>query len=119
MKLKNILIILLFSFISVSMIHDNFYTLKMVSGTYVYHFPNEIVEGPSQGDKLILKEDGTFESDTWGNGTYSINGSQLDLNYRYEFGEAGFSCCFYRPMFWGQPRINIVKDLGYYFSKIK
>lgn len=89
----------------------------MVSGTYTYNFPTYIVDGPKTGDILNLKENGTFESNTWGKGTYTINGSNLELNYNDNFGKSSFECGIYRPLFFGEPRISICSDLDYYFKK--
>ncbi|HEY0772282.1 MAG TPA: hypothetical protein VGD31_18300, partial [Sphingobacteriaceae bacterium] len=79
-----------------SFAYDNFYTTNMIIGTYVYDFPGIVVEGPKQGDKLTLKENGEFESDTWGRGKYLIRGSKLQLTYNYQYGKAGFECGIYR-----------------------
>ena len=89
----------------------------MLTGTYSYDFPSSVAEGPNQGDHLILKKNGEFESDTWGKGRYTISGSKLRLKYNYEFGRAGFECSIYRRFFWGEPRLSVVRDLNYYFAK--
>lgn len=52
----------------------------MISGKYVYNFPFSVVEGSNSGDELVLNENGTFKSDTWGNGTYTLTFSKLSLN---------------------------------------
>lgn len=88
----------------------------MVSGSYVYNFPTYIVDGPKTGDILNLKENGTFESDTWGKGTYIINGCDLELSYNDVFGKSGFELGIYRPLFFGEPRISVCRDLNYYFK---
>ena len=117
MKSKTVIIIFFVLLVSISVIYDNYFTPKMISGKYVYNFPVYVVDGPSTRDYLLLKENGTFESNTWGNGTYKINGSKLAFKYKYEMGEAGFECGIYRPFFFGTPRISICKDLDYYFLK--
>jgi hypothetical protein len=117
MKSKIVIITSVFLFIIIATTYDNFYTSKILSGKYTYKFPQYIVEGPKTGDYLILKENGTFESDTWGNGTYVINGSEIILNYKYELGLASFECKIYRPLFLGKPRISVCKDLDYYFKR--
>jgi hypothetical protein len=118
MNKSKIIIISTIFFMILSMVYDNFYPNWIISGQYIYEFPISCAEGPSNGDILILKENGHFESDTWGNGTFEINGSTLDLSYAYELGNAEFQCSIYRPLFWGSPRINMDRDLRYYFKKI-
>jgi len=118
MNRRNIIIILIVLFIALSLAYDNIYTPRFISGTYIYHFPSAVAEGPNLNDKLTLNDDGNFESDTWGKGTYEINGSDLELTYQYELGNAGFELTIYRPMFWGEPHLYVVKDLGYYFAKV-
>ena len=118
MKLKITLISSFILLIVLSILYDNLYTISMISGSYVYNFPAVIADGPGQGDTLILKENGDFENGTWGKGTYHISGSKLSLTYEYEFGKAGFETSIYRPLFWGKPRIGVVKDLDYYYKKI-
>jgi hypothetical protein len=118
MTRKTLIITSFVSLIVLSIVYNNFYTTKMVSGTYIYNFPNAVADGPNQGDKITLKENGNFESDTWGNGTYKLKGSTLKLNYKYEFGKAGFEINIYRTMFYGKPKLSIEKDLNYYFERI-
>ena len=100
-----------------SVAYDNFYTPSVVAGIYTYDFPGIIADGPNTGDQLILQENGKFQSDTWGEGIFTMNGSELRLVYNYEFGKAVFSCNIYRRFFWEKPRISIVRDLNYYFKK--
>lgn len=119
MKSKIVIIITIIIIITTAIIYDNFYTNKMVSGSYVYNFPTYIVDGPNTGDILNLKENGTFESNSWGNGTFIINGSDLELCYKNEFGKSSFECGIYRPLFFGEPHISICRDLDYYFKKNK
>lgn len=116
MKLRTIIITSVILITSFFIVYNNFYTPHMISGTWVYDFPVALPEGPSRGDSLKLKENGTFESDTWGNGTYILNGSELNLTY--EHGTAGFQTNISRPLFWDEPRIDIESDLCYYFKKI-
>lgn len=117
MNRRNKLVIFALTFIGFSIAYNNFYTAEMISGTYIYNFPNAGADGPSHGDHLILKENGNFKSDTWGNGRYVISGSKLQLTYSYAFGKAGYECNIYRPFFWGLPRFSVVRDLEYYFEK--
>ena len=62
MNRRNIIIILIVLFIALSLVYDNIYTPRFISGTYIYHFPSAVAEGPNLNDKLILNEDGNFSS---------------------------------------------------------
>jgi hypothetical protein len=108
------IIIIALSIIIFLIAYDNFYTYGMISGKYLYDFPPAVVEGPNQGDVLTLNDNGSFESNAWGKGTYKLSGSKLILNY----GVAYNQFTFYRPLFLGKPRISVVRDLNYYFKKI-
>jgi hypothetical protein len=108
----------------------------MISGTYVYEFPNSITEGPNLNHKLILKRNGQFESDTWGDGGFEIHGSSLILSYiikpeevnfnlkdstvtgKIEGGKASVEFKLCRPFFWGTPRIRVDADMNYYYRKL-
>ncbi|MDO1445189.1 hypothetical protein Q0590_02950 [Rhodocytophaga aerolata] len=123
-------------FIALSIVYDEIYTIGMISGTYVYNFPVAGAEGPSRGDQLTLKKNGQFESDTWGNGSFAIDGSALVLSYndlpqegsfqledslvsyQYPGGDVSVTFPLYRPLFWGRPHISVFRDLNYYFQKI-
>ena len=64
MKARTGLLTSIISFITFSIVYDNFYTPWMISGTYVYNFPVAVADGPKQGDYLTLEENGNFESTT-------------------------------------------------------
>jgi len=117
MKLKYKVLIPLI-IITVYIFSHNFFTNQMIAGSYVYNFPVAVADGPRQGDKLLLNNDGSFQSDTWGNGTYKLSGSELKLSYTTAGGKASFTSTIYRPYFWGKPRIEIEPDLGHFFKKI-
>lgn len=116
MKLKQIILFLVILFIGISIGFDNYYPQNSIVGNYIYNFPISTVDGPNEGDQLLLKNNGIFNSKTWGQGTYMISGSRLKLFYNSN--KSDFECNFYRPFFWGKPRIKINSDLNYYFSKI-
>jgi len=112
MKLR--IIILIFSgLIIASFAYDKFYTANLISGSYSYDFPFAVPEGPDQGDNLVLFNNGNFKSDTWGDGTYKIEGSRITFNT----SELGFQTSLYRPFFFGKPRISISSDLDYYYEQ--
>jgi hypothetical protein len=100
--------------------YDNYYPESMVTGEYIYRYryPSVLAESPHNGDKLLLKENGHFQSDTWGEGTYELRNGRLVLNYHDQMGEASFKTSFNREFFWSKPRIIIDYDLGHYFEKV-
>ncbi|MFC3559431.1 hypothetical protein [Pedobacter jamesrossensis] len=108
-----IVLAVLFVILIISFCYDNFYTANLISGSYSYDFPLAVPEGPNEGDKLILMNNGDFKSDTWGRGTYKIEGTRITFNTH----ELGFQTKLYRPFFLGKPRISISSDLGYYFKQ--
>jgi hypothetical protein len=114
MNIKKIIGLFLIGFIAISLLYNNMYTVGMVSGQYVYNFPSVVAESPRQGEKLLLKKDGTFQSDSWGVGTYRINGAHLEL---FNNGIQIRSMPIYRPFYWGKLRLSVVPDLEYGFQK--
>ena len=104
----------------------NYASKSSLEGLYINNNTDYILEGPrpiTQGvDTLTIKKDNTFESQTWGSGTYkvepSIFGTRIDLTYDYEMGKAGYEMLVTSPLF-GQERIWLDYDLNYYFEKIK
>ena len=99
----------------------NLLTEKMISGTYVSNNKQSLIDGPSFGDTLKIYDNNRFESQTWGKGTYelkhSLVGTKIDLIYKYEYGNAGYEMNIYRT-FLGIPRIDLDRDLEYYFEKV-
>ncbi len=102
-------------------ITKNFFLRTTITGTYISNDKSGLADGPNFGDTLILYDNGKFISDTWGMGTYELNytltGTELKINYSYQFGGAGYETSIYQPLF-EKPRIIINKDLGTYFRKI-
>lgn len=104
----------------------NYASKTSLEGRYINNNTNYILEGPSpisEGfDTLILNKDNTFDSKTWGTGTYkvkpSIFGTSIDLTYEYEMGKAGYQMLVTSPLF-GKERLWLDSDLNYYFVKIK
>ncbi|MEN8123131.1 MAG: hypothetical protein ABFS35_22525 [Bacteroidota bacterium] len=97
----------------------------MIVGTYVNNNYNEkpfYVEIPYNIDTLRLFDNNRFTSQFWGKGTYelfySFKGTQINIKYKYEFGDAVSSNNIKR-YFFGKPKIILVKDLSYYYEKIK
>lgn len=117
-KILIVLIVLIFS----SYLYNNFFTIGMISGTYVSNNTQPILEGPYDSYTLVLFDDNKFISETWGEGTYQLNysirGTQIDLNANDASGMGGFNSHLERS-FYGKPRIVLFRDLNFYFEKIK
>ena len=104
----------------------NYASKSSLEGFYVNNNTEYVLEGPrpiSQGvDTLIIHSDNTFDSQTWGKGTYKVKqsffGTRIDLTYEYEMGKAGYEMKVTSPLF-GQERIWLDYDLNFYFEKIK
>jgi hypothetical protein len=86
----------------------------MIVGEYRASIKDDFgTHGVKDGDKLILLEDGTFQSDCCGNGNYNVNGYKIS----FSFANEGFSTYFNRPLFFGDPRIIVFRDLNSEFIK--
>jgi len=118
---RNIFLIVIFLIFLIYTI-DNFFTKSMIVGTYVSNNKTSIIDGPSNGDTLVLLDNNTFKSQTWGNGKYSLEysgkGTKINIHYKYEFGTAGYQMGIQRS-FYIKPKIIIDRDLNYYFEKFK
>lgn len=97
---------------------NNYYPTWLMQGTYVSNNTHPILEGPSGIDTLILNADGSFNSSTWVKGKWKIDQGNWEATYQYTYGTAGFSSSIYRPFFLGTPRINLNRDLKFYYRKI-
>lgn len=115
MTFRSKLILTLIAFIVMVVAYNNIFSNKMISGKYIYSFPDSNPEGPREGDYLKLEEDGTFKSDTWGEGTYKISGNEI--HFSYEHGRAGYHSYVDRYFFFGAPRLMVDLDMNYYFEK--
>ena len=80
------------------------------------------LETPHKADTLILKSDGTFSSEYYGNGTYKIYygilTTEIDWTYEYEMGKAGHSAYFSNKIF-EKPKIILNYDLNHYYEKVE
>lgn len=90
-----------------------------MKGTFVSNNTGPIMEGPKSVDTLKLYEDGTFQNNSWGKGTYLINGDEIHFRYSYELGTARYTSSLNRKFLIGSPRIKLNSDLGFYYEKIK
>jgi hypothetical protein len=102
-------------------INKYFFNKKMLAGIYVSNDKSSFAEAPNYSDTLILYDNGKFNSDTWGTGTYelkySLAGTTISISYKYEFGNGGYSTSIYRPLL-GKPRIIINRGLESYFARL-
>ena len=101
-------------------VYDNFFTKFMITGTYVSN--GNGIEGPKKSDTLILLENNTFESQSWGKGKYTLKHSgkatTINIIYDYEFGKVGYQMIIERN-FYIKPKLIFDFDQDYYFEKIK
>ncbi|MDT7831672.1 hypothetical protein RQM59_04730 [Flavobacteriaceae bacterium S356] len=103
-------------FIVITLFYNSFFPKFLIVGTYKSSIKDPFAtNGIEHGQTLILKEDNTFISETWGQGTYTLHGSRID----FSFDNEGFGTRFYRPYFYGKPRIVIFRDLNSEYIKIK
>ncbi len=116
---KKILLSIVF-FIGLIYVYDNFFTKYMITGTYVSN--GNGIDGPNKSDTLILLENNTYESQSWGNGKYTLKksgkGTTIKIHYDYEFGKAGYQMRIERN-FYIKPKLVFDFDQDYYFEKIK
>lgn len=95
---------------------NHFFTKSMIVGTYVSN-DNAGIDGPNKGDTLILLENNTFRSQTWGKGTYKLEGSSITINYNYELGKASYQMGVRRNSSL-QPKLVFDFDLESCFEKV-
>ncbi|WP_298513574.1 hypothetical protein [uncultured Kordia sp.] len=99
-------------------------TKSSVVGTYVntnYHQEPFIADIPYVADTLVLKENGTFSSGYYGNGTYKVSygifKTEISLEYDYEMGKAGFSSSFLNKIY-STTKIILNVDSNQYYEKL-
>jgi hypothetical protein len=100
-------------------------TKNSVVGVYTnknYGNKSCCVESPHKADTLILKSNGTFSSEFYGDGTYTVNygilNSEIELHYEYEMGKAGYYT-YFSNKFFEKPKIILNSDLNHYYEKTK
>lgn len=109
----------------IALLWKGFTPKYFVAGKYVNNNTDYTLEGPKpiqQGyDTLTLFKDGTFSSNTWGNGVYKITddflGCEITLDYNYTAGKGSIRTQISRPFF-GDLRIWLNHDRGFYFKRI-
>lgn len=116
---KKIFLLIAF-FIGLIYVYDHFFTKSMITGIYVSNGSG--IDEPNKNDTLILLENYTYESQSWGKGKYTLNnsgkGTTIKIQYDYEFGKASYQMSIERN-FYIKPKLVFDFDQDYYFEKIK
>ena len=113
MMLKRIVLFFLLLF-AITLAFNYTYPIFLIKGTYVAHMPDQDgYLGVKDGDTLSIHADGTFDSQSWGSGTYRIENDEITFRTENE----AISTSFSRPYFYGRPRIQIFYDLNSEFVK--
>ena len=123
-RIKSYILIPVLSLMTYYFYH-NFFSQNMLIGNYEntnYEYGPFVAELPYGNDIITLNVDNSFSSTYWGNGQYdieySISGTQINLSYNYEFGQAGFHSQIERHFF-SEPRIILMRDMNHFMRKTK
>lgn len=106
----------LFLIFSCIIIYNNVFTTWLIEGKYVYDKDSNILK-VRKGNILQLDKNGTFNSNFWGKGSYSIKGSSLKLVFLNK-DKMKIYAKVYRSWLLGSPRININIDKENFFKRI-
>ncbi len=105
-------------------VYDNLLFKSMVSGTYVnsnFNYDPFLVEIPYRPDTLILADDGKFNSNYWGRGTYQVTHhfiyTQITLSYNI-LGKGSITFNMNRYCYW-LPQIILFDVEDHAYRKIK
>lgn len=105
--------------------YNNFLSPNAIIGKYAnknFNHSHFLAEIPYVTDKLVLFRNNRFESTYWGKGsyhiTYSLQGTKIQLKYKYSFGLAGYKASIER-LNWGTPKIILDRDRNHYYEKIE
>lgn len=126
--MKRIVIILGLTILLMLLFGDvaNYVSPSDLVGRYVNNNNDYVLEGPrpiSFGvDTLVLNMDNTFDSHTWGHGTYKVHSSifetRIELFYKYHSGESYVEMTA-TTLINGQTRVWLDSDRDFYFEKLK
>ena len=99
-------------------IYNTFFPTYLITGSYISNIEDSFASrGINNNEDLEILNDGTFKSDSWGEGTWKlehgINGTRID----FDFEDESFNTYFYRRFFFSKPRIVIFRDLDSEFIK--
>jgi len=114
MKAKITYIILII--IGFIFIYNTYFPSWLITGEYKSSISNAYCnQGISDNESLILYENGTYKSDSWGKGKWKVEHELKGT--RIEFYNENYNTYFYRKMFFSKPRIVIFRDLNSEFIK--
>ena len=95
-------------FFALTLAYNYAYPVFLIKGTYVAHVQGQdSYLGVKEGDTLRIQADGTFDSQSWGSGSYIIANNEITFWIENE----AISTSFRRSYFYGSPRIAIFYDL--------
>jgi len=110
---------------AISYCYNNFFSKTTIVGKYInqnYNYKYAFAEIPNVSDTLKLFENNHFVSSYWGKGTFTISyglqGTTIELIYKYEFGKGGFETTISR-LNWGEPKIILNRDQNQFYKKIE
>ncbi len=119
--MKKIIIIIIASLLFLTYLYNNFFTTRMLIGTYVNMNYKNSIEDPNIPDTLILLQNNTFSSQYFGTGkyslSYSISGSKLNLIFDDVIHQINIHPNIKRINF-NHTKIILCSDLNHYYEKI-
>jgi hypothetical protein len=78
MSFREKILIGIIGFIILAIPYNSYFPEFLVTGEYIAKIEDKFgADGVENGDNLILNEDGTFQCDSWGVGTYTIKGDEI------------------------------------------
>lgn len=114
---KYIVFILSIGFIFV---YNIYYPSWLITGSYKSSVTDSFATGGiGNNEKLEIFSDGTFQGDTWGEGTWKLEHGIKGTRIYFSFNNESNSTYFYRRMFFSNPRIVIFRDLNSEFIKVE
>lgn len=85
MKYRKISFIIVAVLVFGTIFYNSFFPKFLITGQYIANIEDEFATFEvANGDQLILNEDGTFQSDSWGTGTYVLKGTKIEFNFNGE-----------------------------------
>ncbi len=118
MKRTKLIVGIFFIFFVLIYSYNNFFSKKMLTGTYVnINYENSpAVETAKRTDTLYIYEDNSFYSRYYGKGTYhlsySFSGTKIDMSYK----SSGRNTFIKRDWF-GKPKIILFRDINHFYIK--
>jgi hypothetical protein len=121
--MKKVLIFLIFGIFLIIILTMNFpLRERSMYGKYIntnYGSPICCVESPHQPDTLILFRNGTFKSNFYGKGTFTVNnGINPTIELRYpEFGKSARFKTYFSNIIFENPKIVLNTDMNHFYTK--